>query len=319
MTEKRGFPVGKSGNPIADINKSFHFLQKKHPSRLWSSKMVAWLVLALLLHKAPQATARATVKVTGVVGRAVSLGVSVPPGFQVRDAIWRYLAPTEELVATYFRGSAETLYQSRFYGRSRLHGNLTLEISPVELGDSGTFSALLVNTRGQTETRMLHLAVYEVVSWLTLQVFTSESSRSGSARVCEVFLTCVAAGGTNISYSWGRTDGEVLSMDKHSLFEAGLVLWAKLDPLDRQVSYTCTAANAVSQESATIAPWEHCQRKAGSEDAVYDYKNILLIALPLSVLVLAVAVFGLLLSWKRSGKQRTKPLFNVSEPDAASV
>uniref|UniRef100_A0A674IK45 SLAM family member 8 n=1 Tax=Terrapene triunguis TaxID=2587831 RepID=A0A674IK45_9SAUR len=203
------------------------------------------------------------VPVTGVVGRAVTLGADVPPGFQVRDAIWRYLAPAEELVATYFRGSAETLYQSRFYGRSRLHGNLTLEISPVELGDSGTFSALLVNTRGQTETRVLHLAVYEVVSRLTLQVFTSESSRSGSARVCEVFLTCVAAGGTNVTYSWDRTDGEVLSMDKHSLFEAGLVLWAKLDPSDRQVSYTCTAANAVSRELATIAPWEHCQREAG--------------------------------------------------------
>uniref|UniRef100_A0A8C3SPJ1 Ig-like domain-containing protein n=1 Tax=Chelydra serpentina TaxID=8475 RepID=A0A8C3SPJ1_CHESE len=224
-----------------------------------------WTASACCLVPAPPATARATVKVTGVVGRAVSLGADVPPGFQVRDAIWRYLAPSEELVATYFRGSAETLYQSRFYGRSRLHGNLTLEISQVELGDSGTFSALLVNTRGQTETCVLHLAVYEVVSQLTLQVFTSESSRSGSARVCEVFLTCVVAGGTNVTYSWGRTDGEVLSMDKHSLFEAGLVLWAKLDPSDKQVSYTCIAANAVSRESATIAPWEHCQREAGIE------------------------------------------------------
>ncbi|XP_043358044.1 SLAM family member 8 isoform X2 [Dermochelys coriacea] len=174
--------------------------------------MVAWLVLALLLHKAPPATARATLKVTGVVGRAVLLRADVPLGFQVRDAIWRYLAPAEELVATYFRGSAETLYQSRFYGRSQLHGNLTLEISQVELGDSGTFSALLVNTRGQTETRMLHLAVYEVISQLTLQVFTSEGSRSGSVRVCEVFLTCVAASGTNVTYSWGRTDGEVRKM-----------------------------------------------------------------------------------------------------------
>ncbi|CAM5133815.1 unnamed protein product [Natator depressus] len=281
--------------------------------------MVAWLVLALLLHKAPPATARATVKVTGVVGRAVLLGADIPLGFQVRDAIWRYLAPAEELVATYFRGSAETLYQSRFYGRSRLHSNLTLEISQVELGDSGTFSALLVNTRGQTEMRMLHLAVYEVVSQLTLQVFTSESSCSGSARVCEVFLTCVAASGTNVTYSWGRTDGKVLSMDNHSLFEAGLVLWAKLDPSDRQVSYTCTAANAVSWESATIAPWEHCQRETGAEDAVYDYRNILLIALPLSVLVLAVVVFGLLLSQKRSGKQRTKLLLDASEPAAAPV
>lgn len=65
--------------------------------------------------------------------------------------------------------------------------------------------------------------------------------------------------------------------------------------------------------------WRQHSYRAGSEDAVYDYRNILLIALPLSVLVLAVAVFGLLLSWKRSGKQRPKPLFDASEPDAASV
>nr|XP_006115307.1 SLAM family member 8 [Pelodiscus sinensis] len=281
--------------------------------------MVAWLVLALLLHKAPTAAAHATLQVTGVVGRAVSLGVDVPPGFQVREAIWRYLTPAEELVATYFRGSTETLYQSRFYGRSRLHGNLTLEICQVELGDSGSFSALLVNTRGQTERRLLHLAVYEVVSQLTLQVFTSESGRHDSARACEVFLTCVAASGTNVTYSWGRTDSEALSVDKHSLFKAGQVLWAKLDPSDGQVSYTCTAANAVSQNSATITPWDHCQREAGADDARYDYKNILLIVVPLSVLLLAMAVFGLLLSRKHSGKQRMKSLSDVSEPDAVPV
>uniref|UniRef100_A0A8C8SBB0 SLAM family member 8 n=1 Tax=Pelusios castaneus TaxID=367368 RepID=A0A8C8SBB0_9SAUR len=210
------------------------------------------------------AAARAAVQVTGVVGRAVSLGANVPPGFQIRDAFWRYLAPAEEIVATYFRGSTETLYQSRFHGRSRLQGNLTLEISQVELGDSGTFSVLLVDTRGQTLTRTLHLAVYEVVSQLTLQVFTSESSRSGSAEACEVFLTCMAAGGTNVTYSWARTDGKVLSMDKHSLYEVGRVLWAKLDPSERQVSYTCSAVNAVSRDSATVTPWEHCQRKTGT-------------------------------------------------------
>ncbi|XP_067399092.1 SLAM family member 8 [Emydura macquarii macquarii] len=281
--------------------------------------MVAWLVIALLLHQAPPAAARAAQQVTGVVGRAVSLGADIPLGFQVRDAIWRYQAPAEELVATYFRGSAETLYQSRFYGRSRLHGNLTLEISQVELGDSGIFSVLLVNTRGQTETRSLHLAIYEVVSQLTLRVFTSESSRSGSARACEVFLTCLAADGTNVTYSWGRTDDEVLSVDKHSLFEAGQVLWAKLDPSDGQVSYTCTAANAVSRDSVTTAPWHHCQRKPDAEDALYDYRNILLIVLPLSILLLAVAAIGLLLSRKHSGKQRMKSLSDVSEPDTDPV
>ncbi|XP_074837133.1 LOW QUALITY PROTEIN: SLAM family member 8 [Carettochelys insculpta] len=319
MTKKRGFPVGKSGYPVADVNWSFHFLWRKLSGRLWSNEMVAWLVLALLLCKVPPAAAHTTVHVSGVVGSAVLLGADVPRGFQVREAIWRYLAPAEELVATYFRGSAETLYQCHFYGRSRLHSNLTLEIRQVELGDGGTFSALLVNTRGQTERRVLHLSVYEVVSQLALQVFTSESSRSGSATACEAFLTCVAASGTNVTYSWGRLDGEALTMDNHSLFEAGRVLWAKLGPSDRQMAYTCTAGNAVSQSTATITPWDHCQREAATDDAVYDYRNILLIAVPISVLLLAMAVCGLLLSRKHSGRQRMKSLSDVSEPDESPV
>lgn len=117
-----------------------------------------FLILALL------AAAHGSVQVTGIVGKPVLLHVDVPPGFEVRDAIWRYLSPKEELVATFFRGSSETLYQSRFHGRSRLHKNLTLEIGQVELGDNGTFSALLVNTRGHIETRTLHLAVYGTVA-----------------------------------------------------------------------------------------------------------------------------------------------------------
>lgn len=82
------------------------------------------------------------------------------PGFQVREAIWRSLWPSEELLATSFRGSLETLYHSRFLGRTQLHSNLSLELGPLESGDSGNFSVLLVNTEGRASTQILQLKVY---------------------------------------------------------------------------------------------------------------------------------------------------------------
>lgn len=83
-----------------------------------------------------------------------------PAGFQVREAIWRSLWPSEELLATFFRGSPETLYRSRFLGRAQLHSNLSLELQSLESRDSGNFSVLLVDTGGRACTRVLQLKVY---------------------------------------------------------------------------------------------------------------------------------------------------------------
>lgn len=96
----------------------------------------------------------------GQVGGLVLLVAEQPPGFRVREAIWRSLWPLEELVATSFRGSLETLYHSRFLGRARLHRNLSLELGPLEAGDSGDFSVLLVDAGGRARTQTLQLRVY---------------------------------------------------------------------------------------------------------------------------------------------------------------
>lgn len=101
-----------------------------------------------------------SVQLLSKVGDSVLLAAERPPGFQVREAIWRSLWPSEELLATFFRGSLETLYHSRFLGRVQLHDNLSLELGPLKTGDSGNFSVLMVDTEGQTWTQTLHLKVY---------------------------------------------------------------------------------------------------------------------------------------------------------------
>lgn len=101
-----------------------------------------------------------SIQVLSKVRDSVLLAAECPPGFQVREAIWRSLWPSEELLATCFRGSLETLYHSRFLGRVQLHDNLSLELGPLQAGDGGNFSVLMVDTGGQTWTRTLHLKVY---------------------------------------------------------------------------------------------------------------------------------------------------------------
>uniref|UniRef100_A0A8B9S433 SLAM family member 8 n=1 Tax=Apteryx owenii TaxID=8824 RepID=A0A8B9S433_APTOW len=279
--------------------------------RLPSGDMLPCLVLTLLLQ---QAAARSPARVAGEVGRAVLLAADAGPGFQHRDVIWRWLAAREELVATYFRGSAETLYQSRFRGRSRLHANLSLEILSLELGDSGTFSALLVDARGRTETRVLQLTVHEAVTEVTVEVFMSSQRRAGSAEPCEAFLRCTASGGTAVTYSWARSGGQAPGTDGHALEEAGRVLQASLAPAERHVAFTCTAANAVSRATAAaVLPWEHC-RRAGLAEASCHYGDVLLLATPLLVLAAAAAAIAAAMACahhrcchRRAGKPTLEP------------
>lgn len=56
--------------------------------------------------------------------------------------------------------SGDAVYHSRFLGRAQLHSNLSLELRPLESGDSGNFSVLLVDKEGRAWTQTLQLKVY---------------------------------------------------------------------------------------------------------------------------------------------------------------
>ncbi|KAM7054451.1 SLAM family member 8 isoform 2-T2 [Molossus nigricans] len=131
---------------------------------LWR-RMAVWSLWILLLWTASLPVAVTDAQVLGQVGGSVLLVAEHHPGFQVREAIWRSLWPSEELLATSFRGSLETLYHSRFLGRTQLHSNLSLELRPLKSGDSGNFSVLLVNTEGRAWIQILQLKVYGKASY----------------------------------------------------------------------------------------------------------------------------------------------------------
>uniref|UniRef100_A0A670Z0S4 SLAM family member 8 n=1 Tax=Pseudonaja textilis TaxID=8673 RepID=A0A670Z0S4_PSETE len=204
--------------------------------------------------------------VLGVVGSSALFKVAPPPNFHIREFFWSSLQPSEELVATSLKGSPEIQYRSRFYGRTRLHDNFTLEINPVDLEDAGKFSILLVDTTGHMQKQTFELKVYDTISNPVIQVFTEAKDLNGSFETCLVFLTCHAASRTNVTYEWAGLGGKTGPRPKHWLMEAGQVLRTKLDPKEAlQVTYTCTASNAVVHKSATVELRDSCQQPSGIE------------------------------------------------------
>ncbi|XP_051003864.1 SLAM family member 8 [Acomys russatus] len=226
-----------------------------------------------------------------------------PPRFQVREAIWRSLWPSEELLATFFRGSLETLYHSRFLGRVQLHGNLSLELGPLKTGDSGNFSVLMVNTEGQTWTQTLHLKVYDAVPKPEVQVFTAATGEAQPVNTCQVFLSCWAPNISDITYSWRREgtvhfDGE----QEQNLFSSGQLLSVSLGLGDEDVAYTCIVSNPVSWDMATVTPWESCHPEAASGKAFY--KDVLLVVVPVSLFLILAGLIGAWHHGPCSGKRK---------------
>uniref|UniRef100_A0A8I3WZK5 SLAM family member 8 n=1 Tax=Callithrix jacchus TaxID=9483 RepID=A0A8I3WZK5_CALJA len=252
--------------------------------------MAMWPLWSLLLWEALLPITVTGAPVLSKVGDSVLLVAVRPRAFQVREAIWRSLWPSEELLATFFRGSLETLYHSRFLGRAQLHSNLSLELGPLESADSGNFSVLMVDTRGQTWTQTLQLKVYDAVPRPVVQVFIAVGGDAQPPKTCQAFLSCWAPNISEITYSWRREATMDFGMEPHSLFTDGQVLSVSLGPGDRGVAYSCIVSNPVSWDLATVTPWESCHHEAAPGKA--SYKDVLLVVVPISLLLMLVALFS---------------------------
>ncbi|XP_069856150.1 SLAM family member 8 isoform X1 [Dipodomys merriami] len=268
---------------------------------LWRKKMAMWSLWGLLLWEALIEVICA--QVLSKVGGSVLLVVEHPPNFQVREAIWRSLWPSEELLATFFRGSLETLYHSRFLGRAQLHSNLSLELGPLESGDSGNFSVLMVDTGGRAWTQTLQLKVYDAVPRPTVQVFVAVTGDTQPSNICQVFLSCLGPNISDITYSWRREGTMDLDVEPHSLFTEGQVLSISVGLRDKDVAYSCIISNPVSWGVATVTPWKSCNHETASGKT--SYKDVLLVVVPVSLLLILVGLFSVWHCGPCSGKRKT--------------
>ncbi|XP_037681538.1 SLAM family member 8 isoform X2 [Choloepus didactylus] len=261
-----------------------------------------WSLQSLLLWKALLPMAVTGTQLQGQVGGSVLLMAERPPGFQVREAIWRSLWPSEELLATFFRGSLETLYHSRFLGRVQLHSNLSLELQPLMSGDSGNFSVLLVDTEGRAQTQTLQLKVYDAVPRPVVQVFITKTGDAQPPKTCQVFLSCWAPNVSDVTYSW-RQEGHIgFGLEPQGLFMDGQVLRVSLGPGDKGVAYSCIVSNPVSWDLVTVTPWESCLR--GAAPGKSSYKDVLLVAVPISLFLVLAGLFSVWHYGPCSGKKK---------------
>lgn len=261
-----------------------------------------WCLWGLLLCQALLPTVVISVHVLSKVGDSALLDADCPPGFQVREAIWRSLGPSEELLATFFRGSLETLYRSHFLGRVQLHGNLSLELGPLKTEDSGNFSVLMVDTEGQTWTQTLHLKVYDTVPKPMVQVFTAATEETQAPNTCQVFLSCWVSNISDITYSWRRERTMDVDAGLHSVFSNGQLLSVSLGLRDKDAAYTCIASNPVSWDTATVTPWKSCHHEAASGKA--SYKDVLLVIIPVSLFLILAGLLGVWHHGLCSGKKK---------------
>ncbi|XP_077012715.1 SLAM family member 8 [Tamandua tetradactyla] len=265
-------------------------------------RVAMWSLQSLLLWEALLPIAVTGAQVQGQVGGSVLLVAECPPRFQVREAIWRSLWPSEELLATFFRGSLETLYHSRFLGRAQLHSNLSLELRPLVPGDSGNFSVLLVDTGGHAQTQTLQLKVYDTVPRPTVQVFIAVAGLAQTPKTCHVFLSCWAPNISDVTYSWQQEGTAGSGLEPQGLFMDGRVLRVSLGPGDKSVAYSCIVSNAVSWDSVTVTPWESCQHEAAPGKP--SYKDVLLVVVPVSLLLVLAGLFSAWHCGPCSGKKK---------------
>ncbi|XP_006895593.1 PREDICTED: SLAM family member 8 [Elephantulus edwardii] len=271
----------------------------------------------LLLWEALLPIAVTGTQIQGQVGGSVLLVANRTPGFQVRDAIWRSLWPSEELLATFFQNSLQTLYHSRFLGRAHLHSNLSLELRPLESGDSGNFSVLLVDIGGQAQTQTLQLKVYDAVPRPTVQVYIAAAEEALAPKTCQVFLSCWAPNISDVTYSWRRERTIGFGLEQQGLFANSQVLRISLGPGDKNVTYSCIVSNPVSWDLATVTPWESCHHEGVPGKT--SYKDVLLlVVVPVSLLLVLA---GLLSAWHCgpcSGRSRKDTCADSVAPETES-
>ncbi|XP_063295289.1 SLAM family member 8-like [Pelobates fuscus] len=263
-----------------------------------------WLTLSLLVQTVVIVAKESTTWIQGTLGGSIHLTPAIPNGFNTRDIYWRHLSSADELVATFSRGSSETTYRSRFYGRVLLLQNSTLEIRDLEVKDMGIFSCLLVDTEGRMKLFKYHLTVYEAVVPAAVKVFVSGDSTNGTE--CSVFLSCNTTMGSNISYTWraNKLQGELLNVS-YTTYDDGRLLSVNLGPTDWDVSYTCTVTNPVSEQHTTVVPWESCANLFGKKPKISSYELSVCMAVVI-ILAFALLTLCIVLHVKTSGKPKKK-------------
>lgn len=211
------------------------------------ARHLLWILLLFLQTWLEAAGNDATlIEVNGILGESATFPLNIQESQQLTSIAW-----TSKTSVAFIKpgdpGTAPTVTPTHrnYYKRVKVTDqNYNLIISDLSMEDAGVYQAD-INTENSpyTTTKRYHLQVYRRLNKpkITQSFMTSVNS------TCNVTLICsVEKEEKNVTYSWSP------------LGEEGNVLQIFQTPQDKELTYTCTAWNPVSNSSDSISTQQLC-------------------------------------------------------------
>ncbi|XP_043915599.1 SLAM family member 5-like [Protopterus annectens] len=216
-----------------------------------------------------------TFSIVGVHGKSVCLPFGVSEDFL--EIEWKFkMLDSQDYRMLGISHSLNRLkiYMERFQSRVKTDlPNCPLQISNLQLNDSGTYRAAVMMTEGMQKKIYTNLTVYDYVSSVNIrQLGESDclmaNTKPQDCQMCNITFNCQAQRGNHVVYVWQRDDRNISSYSLLSLGK-GSTLELSLLPEDMNASYSCTAWNAISSNAVVqIMPWDYCRKKLTGQDII---------------------------------------------------
>lgn len=253
-------------------------------------------LLALLL--VTTGTAAVQIKpVSGMLGDSVQLPLQLLPGDMVKRIIWSFRANASKKIELVEYNPETSEYPK--YNRQQLKLiNGTLQISALELNDSGVYDAQVTYQSTVIDECSFNLTVYEPVPEPLIQ----HEILSHSAQDCSIILRCLVPAGSGAQATWQHDNTSSAlwrqSDDRH-------VLHVTIPTSTLNAIYTCVARNPVQEQSKSVDLAALCA------DEVRRWRWPIYLAVLVAVLgALSIALYLL----RRRGKAADRAVACPKEP-----
>ncbi|KAI4899637.1 hypothetical protein NFI96_008164 [Prochilodus magdalenae] len=171
--------------------------------------------------------------------RAAGSSLILPLGYpkeSVSYAEWKY---KEKAFAIYFYGQLRIINTQQFRRRLKLDSDtLSVEVTDLQLQDSGSYSIAVDKPGAQPTTKIINLTVYGLIE---IEIESSQTWVE-STDSCKVHLVCRAPEDQNVSYTWSGYKTE-----------SGGELHFSLSPADGDVTLNCTAVGRLATGTNTTS------------------------------------------------------------------
>lgn len=254
-------------------------------------------LLALLL--VTTGTAAVQIKpVSGMLGDSVQLPLQLLPGNMVKRIIWSFRANASKKIELVEYNPETSEYPKYNRQQLKLINGTTLQISALELNDSGVYDAQVTYQSTLIDECSFNITVYEPVPEPLIQ----HEILSHSAQDCSIILRCLVPAGSGAQATWQHDNTSSAlwrqSDDRH-------VLHVTIPTSTLNAIYTCVARNPVQEQSKSVDLAALCA------DEAHRWRWPIYLAVLVAVLgALSIALYLL----RRRGKAADRAVACPKEP-----